>query len=102
MSRGGLLLLFAATKVIAELSGPLQRDFGIVTASAMERVGSRTEAVYRFRHNLFQNYLYEQLDEIERAALHEEIAEELETPYRGEEDVVAVSLEIRFRPRGRV
>lgn len=36
---------------------------------------------YRFRHILFQRYLYNNLDEVERNYLHEAVGKELEGLY---------------------
>jgi hypothetical protein len=38
---------------------------------------------YRFRHHLFQRYLYQRLDALERARLHEEVGDTLEALYGG-------------------
>lgn len=82
--------------IVRELSGSLQREHRIVEAVGLVRVGSQSRSVYRFRHNLFQAYLYETLDEIERADLHGETGIALEDFHRGEEEEVAVALARHF------
>ncbi|RME11546.1 MAG: hypothetical protein D6802_06525, partial [Ardenticatenia bacterium] len=51
---------------------------------------------YRFRHALFQNYLYERLSEAERVQWHERIARILETLYRSQPEAVAPALARHF------
>ncbi|MHB1134210.1 MAG: BREX system ATP-binding domain-containing protein [Chloroflexota bacterium] len=60
------------------LSGPLSREHGLVVARSLRRVGGRRLSSYRFRHQLFQHYLYGRLDAVERAELHEAVGRELE------------------------
>jgi tetratricopeptide (TPR) repeat protein len=82
--------------IVRELSGSLQREHRIVEAVGLVRIGSRSRSVYRFRHNLFQAYLYETLDQIERADLHGETGIALEGLHEGEEEEVAVALARHF------
>ena len=49
-------------------------------------------SIYRFRHALFQKYLYEQLDEVERSYLHEEVASTLESLHGDRPEEIAVQL----------
>ena len=44
-------------------------------------MGGQRVSRYRFRHNLFQRYLYNSLDEVERAYLHEQVGTALEELY---------------------
>ncbi len=82
--------------VIKQLSGAFQRDLGIVSAVGLHRVADASMSLYRFRHKLFQKYLHDQLDELERASLHEEIGTALERLHAGSEAAVAVSLAYHF------
>jgi predicted ATPase len=94
-------------EVVRRLSGPLSKQHRLVCAHSLERLGTggvlssskggvlssqRPEPVegskgglrlsrYRFRHYLFQKYLYSRLDEVERARLHEAAGNELEALY---------------------
>ena len=70
-----------AREVYRHLSGPLSREHGLVVARSLERLGEHRRSRYRFRHHLFQRYLYNQLDEVERARLHEEVGTALEAMY---------------------
>ena len=61
------------------LSGPLGRTHQLVAAQGMKRATSRRVAQYHFRHILFQEYLYAQLDPVQRAQFHERVGTILET-----------------------
>ncbi len=60
--------------VIDCLSGPLSRQHQLVRPEGLHRSGAGQDAMYRFRHHLYQKYLYEQLDPVERARWHEAVA----------------------------
>jgi DNA-binding SARP family transcriptional activator/predicted ATPase len=65
-------------KMVQLLSSELDRTHRLVRAQAIERLGSRRVSRYRFRHSLFQKYLYDTLDQVERAYLHEDVGNALE------------------------
>ncbi len=88
--------------VVEALSGPLNRRHRLVRAhslkwlnpagegaprSAAEARTSRKRSVgrhlsrYRFRHDLFQTYLYHRLDDVQRPRLHQAVGEALEATY---------------------
>jgi hypothetical protein len=48
------------------LSRTLQSEHHLVEAEGVERSGNQRLTIYRFRHNLMQVYLYEQLDKVQR------------------------------------
>ena len=60
--------------VIAALSGSLARQHHLVQPQTLRRVRGAQHSVYRFAHHLFQVYLYNQLDAVERAQLHGAVA----------------------------
>jgi len=68
-------------QIIHSLSGVLSKQHRLVSAAGVERLNGRPLALYRFRHFLFQKYLYSRLDDIERAHLHEAMGYALETLY---------------------
>jgi adenylate cyclase len=55
-----------------------------VRAQGIQRLDGRRLSQYRFRHILFQKYVYSSLDEVERAYLHEAVGDTLEALYRGQ------------------
>ncbi len=65
--------------VVHILSGPLNRQQRLVQAAGLIRTANGQRlSCYRFRHGLFQRYLYQMLDEAERVALHEAVGRQLE------------------------
>ncbi len=84
------------------LSGPLAREHRLVSARGVERFGERRLSRFRFRHNLFQSYLYGKLDAVERAHLHETIGRELESICGEEPDSLAGRLAWHFESAGLV
>lgn len=69
-------------EMVRYLSGPLSRQHGLVSASSFGRLNGCRLSCYRFRNHMFRTYLYAQLDEVERAYLHEAIGNELELLYK--------------------
>jgi DNA-binding SARP family transcriptional activator/predicted ATPase len=68
-------------KMVRRLSNELDRRHRLVRAQQIDRFGSRRVSRYRFRHYLFQKYLYDTLDKVERAYLHEDVGNALEELY---------------------
>lgn len=60
------------------LSGDLAHRHRLVTAVSVQRAGQQRLSRYRFRHHLFQQFLYDHLDEVRRSHLHESIGDTLE------------------------
>jgi len=74
-------------EVLAALSGSLAREHALVCAEGVQRASAVAAAglppqwvhsVYRFTHHLFQKYIYDELDPVERAQLHGDIATNLD------------------------
>lgn len=80
------------------LSRELDRRHHLVRAESIQRLGDQPLSRYRFRHILFQKYLYGILDEVERVHLHEQVGISLENLYRVEEhlEMNAVQLARHF------
>jgi DNA-binding SARP family transcriptional activator/predicted ATPase len=76
-------------EVVRRLSDELDRRHHLVRAQAIERLGSRRVSRYRFRNYLFQKYLYDNLDEVERAYLHEDVGNVLEELYGDQASEIA-------------
>lgn len=84
-------------KTIRLLSGELDRRHHLVRAQAIDRLGSRRISRYRFRNYLFQKYLYDNLDEVERAYFHEDVGNVLEVLYGEQVSEIAVQLAWHFQ-----
>ncbi len=52
------------------LSGPLCKQHRLVRSLGLAMPDSPCQARYQFRHLLFQKYLYQGLDDVQRARLH--------------------------------
>ncbi|TEU18704.1 MAG: hypothetical protein E3J21_05315 [Anaerolineales bacterium] len=73
----------------------LDREHHLVSAQGIQRVDSQRLSVYRFRHILFQRYLYNSLDRVERVYLHETVGTALEALYgEGAEEIAAVAVQL--------
>ncbi len=73
-------------EVIRRLSGVLSHVYHLVQGQGWQWVGDHRLSRYRFRHSLFRHYLYSQLDEPERAQLHDVIGSALEAVCAARED----------------
>ena len=89
-----------AREVVRLLSGELDRRHRLVSAQGAAG-GAQRITRYRFRHNLFQAYLYTSLDVAERGYLHAAVAEALEALYAGERELAAVQLAHHYEAAGR-
>jgi DNA-binding SARP family transcriptional activator/predicted ATPase len=85
-------------EIIHHLSGELSRQHRLVAAQSFQRGGSQCLSRYRFRHFLFQKYLYSHLDPVERAHLHEAMGNLLEALYRERVAAGALELGAQFPP----
>jgi tetratricopeptide (TPR) repeat protein len=82
----------AERKAIRQLSTELQKQHRLVSALGLAQFGSLWISLYRFTHHLFQQYLYDRLDEAERACLHRDVAQVLEGLFAGQTEHVAAQL----------
>jgi adenylate cyclase len=85
-----------ARVLIRQLSGELEKQHRLVSARGIRRLDGQRLSLYRFQHNLFQTYLYSELDEVERGVLHEDVGTQLEALYGDEADKIAVQLVRHF------
>ena len=67
-----------AAEVTHALSGELNQRYQLIVPTRLERQGTQQPTHFRFRHNLFEQYLYQRLDAVTRAWLHEAIGLALE------------------------
>jgi predicted ATPase/DNA-binding SARP family transcriptional activator len=75
--------------VITQLGLLVQAEHGLVAGMGIERTGALRLARYRFRHNLFQQYLYHRLDATERQHLHEQVGRAIESLYQADTDALS-------------
>jgi predicted ATPase/DNA-binding SARP family transcriptional activator len=68
-------------EILDWLSAELDRRHRLVRAQSIRRMEGRVLSRYRFRHILFQKYLYSGLDSVERVHLHERVGIALEDLY---------------------
>jgi DNA-binding SARP family transcriptional activator len=83
-------------QIVEQLRDDLDRKYKLVQAESSRRFDQKRLTRYRFRHILFQRYLYSQLDVVERAELHEQVASSIENHYSGILDEMFVPLAIHF------
>jgi predicted ATPase len=87
-------------QLVQRLSRELDKQHRLVAAEALERLGQQRLSLYRFRHQLFQHYLYNNLADTERAYLHEDVGTVLEALYGEETARIAVQLAHHFERAG--
>ena len=90
----------AERELVARLSGDLSRRHQLIVAVGSERLSGRRISLYRFSHNLVQKYLYQKLDPIELAYLHEDVGLLLEELYASEPEQAAAALAWHFALAG--
>ena len=99
------------SQLLACLSSELDRRHRLVRAQGILRLdpapdsakGGQRLSQYRFRHILFQKYLYSTLDEVERTLLHESVGNTLEALYEGQiasREAPAIQLAWHFQEAG--
>ncbi len=79
-------------QIAHNLGSTLDREQRLIKLQGSQRVGTQQLSHYRFRHILFQQYLYGSLDPIQRMTLHRAIAQELEQSYGCEVEQMASQL----------
>ena len=84
------------------LSGELDRQYGLIQNQSSQRLGPSGQQIshYRFRHILFQKYLYNNLDEAECTYLHEAVGQVLENLYGPQATELAIQLARHFEAAG--
>jgi predicted ATPase/DNA-binding SARP family transcriptional activator len=87
-------------EIISQLSQNLDRRHMLVEASGIKRISKQRLSIYRFRHNLFQKYVYENLDLVERDYLHEKVGAGLEQLYGEFKEQIAVHLARHYEAAG--
>jgi predicted ATPase/class 3 adenylate cyclase len=86
--------------LVQRLSQELDKRHRLVTAHILAWLGSQRLSLYRFRHQLFQQYVYQNLTEMERVYLHEAVGSVLEALYGEQSEPIAVQLARHFEQAG--
>ncbi len=88
-------------ETVRHLSETLDRQHRLVSVHGIRRLGPQRLSHYRFRHTLFQKYLYSTVDAVERVYLHEQVGGILEELYQDQEVAeVALQLARHFEEAG--
>ncbi len=82
------------------LQEELDRNYRLVRGESSRFVGGNRISRYRFRHILFQRYLYSQLDVVKRAKMHERVGEAMEERYKAVLEDISVPLGFHFELAG--
>jgi predicted ATPase len=87
-------------EMIRMLSGELDKRYQLVSAQGIKHEGGQRISQYRFRHILFQKYLYNSMDKVERAHLHEDVGNVLENLYGEQAGEISGQLARHFQEAG--
>jgi tetratricopeptide (TPR) repeat protein len=87
-------------ELVKSLSKALDKRHHLVSAKGIRQLQARRLSLYLFQHILFQRYLYNGLDEIERSLLHGEVGNILEALYGEQADEISLKLARHFHEAG--
>jgi ABC-type oligopeptide transport system substrate-binding subunit len=79
-------------QLFRDLSRELEKRHRLIHELEEVTVGRSSLSRYRFTHNLFQQYLYNEFSVGERRLLHREVARVLEQLYAGQTEEIAIQL----------
>ena len=86
----------AERRLFKQLTQELDRQHRLVSEESSRRVGATRISHFKFRHSMFQRYIYENLGESEREQLHEDVASVLESLYEEHRERVTVQLAYHY------
>ncbi|MGD2026596.1 MAG: AAA family ATPase [Anaerolineales bacterium] len=89
-------------RVVSLLSDKLDKQHRLVRSQQISWQGDQSISTYRFRHFLFQKYLYDSLDEIERVHYHDRVGCEMEAIVGDNKTQYAVSLARHFHKANQI
>jgi predicted ATPase len=87
-------------KAIQRLSNELHRRHRLVRDLGIVPFASLRLSLYGFVHTVFRGYLYGMLDQVERACLHRNVGQVIETLFAGQTEEVAAQLAHHFEEGG--
>jgi adenylate cyclase len=70
---------WSVNQVISMLSNKLDKQHRLVRPQQISQLGDLSISTYRFRHYLFQKYVYNRLDDIQRRGYHEQVGTHMES-----------------------
>jgi len=80
---------FDQEEMLRTMSSQLGRQYHLVRAQEVHQVDGQRLSKYRFRHILFQKFLYGKLDPVEKSHLHQKVGTAMETFYAASVDETA-------------
>lgn len=86
--------------LVLRLGEELGKKQHLIGSGTIERIENRRVSRYSFLHKLLQQHLYDELDDVQRAYLHEDFGHALEELYRSRLDDVTVALAWHFDAAG--
>ncbi len=89
-----------ARELIRQLSSRLDQQHRLVRSQGSRQLGQQRLSSYRFRHILYQKYLYDNLDQAQRIYLHEAVGKSLERLYGDQVEEIAGELARHFQAAG--
>ena len=84
-------------QVISMLSNKLDKQHRLVHPQQISQLGDQSISTYRFRHYLFQKYIYDRLDDIQQSNFHEQVGTHMESIAGENRTRFAVQLARHFR-----
>jgi predicted ATPase len=81
-------------ELLGRMSRELDKRHQLIRAQSIQRIDGQLLSSYRFRHIIFQKFLYSSLDEVERVHLHEQVGTTLEALYATQGDITPISLQL--------
>jgi tetratricopeptide (TPR) repeat protein len=96
----GRLQEIAERRLLSRLSQELDRQHRLISEEGSKRIGESRISRFRFRHHVFQKFLYENLGDSEREQLHEDVADVLEALYKSHRSRVSVQLAHHYESAG--
>lgn len=91
------VLGFEQKEVVSVLSGDLAKRHHLVRAVGISGLGSKRISCYQFSHHLFQKYVHDSIDPVERAHLHQAVGEAMEGLFQDRIEQVAIQLGRHFQ-----
>lgn len=84
-------------ELLKALTQEIDHRHQLIAEDSSDRVGTTRISRFRFRHHMFQKYLYDSLGEGERELMHEDIALALEALYGSQVHTIAVRLARHYK-----